>query len=98
MIDEEQGDAMPFEEIDAWRRWQDNRTLWMQMGETFALLAWLRLNKFPSGDWYQNGKQAAGLLIRSCDAYQQAGMGRKAEAVSRYARLLRREYWRRACK
>jgi hypothetical protein len=98
MEDEAQGNAMSWQERELWAEWQETRTLRITMGETFVLLAWLRLNKFPSGSWYANGKQVAGLLVRAVDAYQEAGMGRKAEAVSRYARLLRREYWRRACK
>ena len=82
-------ESTPWSEKERWR------PLWIQLGHIYANLAWLRIHRADERNWYVNGKLAAGLLIRSVDAYQNAGMGRKAEAVSRYARLLRRAYWRR---
>lgn len=71
---------------------QDRRTLYAEAGNLNVILArcWFGIRPLTPALI----KRAIGLAIQAVDYYQRAGLGFRAETVSRYVRLLRHEYQR----
>ena len=75
---------LELERIRSAREW---RTLHVRLGDIYFDLGRLFIHKTTS---HYRHRKAAGLLIKACDQYQLAGLGRRAEIAWRYARLVHR--------
>lgn len=80
----------PWDLIEARRAWQEYRVFAITMGDVYVELARCSIhNTRPDGmPNIQRAGTAAALLVKACQQYQEAGLGRRAAVAWRYARLL----------
>ncbi len=95
-MDEDQDGSGPegkfviWDRTEAWRAYQRHRTLAIQLGDLWSDLAWLHVHKTRQRCRPRMYRKAAGLLVKAVAQYQYAGLGRRARAAWRYARIVHR--------
>jgi hypothetical protein len=77
-------------DIEASRRRQEWRILWIRIGDIFRELAraWVLNTGIGGRPNLRHAGKACGLLVKAADAYQTAGLTWQARVMCRYARLL----------
>jgi hypothetical protein len=79
---------LAWERAELTRRWQAQRTLAIALGEVYLSLARAYV------DLRRDHRRACGLLVKSAERFQAAGLTRRARVVWRYSRYLHRQAWR----
>ncbi len=85
-----EGGFVIWDRLEAWRAYQRHRTLAIELGDIYADLAWLHVHKTRPRYRHRMYRKAAGLALKAADQFQVAGLGRRARAAWRYARLVHR--------
>ena len=79
---------LAYERAELTRRWQQQRTLAIALGEVYLSLARAYV------DLRRDHRRACGLLVRSAERFQAGGLTRRARVVWRYSTMLHRQAWR----
>jgi hypothetical protein len=79
---------LAWERAELTRRWQAQRTLAIALGEVYLSLARAYV------DLRRDHRRACGLLVKSAERFQAAGLTRRAKVVWRYSRMLHAARWR----
>lgn len=83
-----------YEYIELHRDWAEQRTMRIQLAGAYLDVAWLYVHRVPGGLQGRTRGRVVHAIVHAITLLQLAGMGRKAQAVSRWAEQLRRAYER----